>query len=246
MHDAHCHIDLYRDYREQLSTIAERKIDTIAVTNAPSVFAACQRLATNNSYAHVAIGLHPELAIARGKELRILLELLAEVRIVGEVGLDFVTPDPTVRKEQMRIFEAVLKGCASSGGRVLSVHSRGAAREVIDLISAYNPNTAILHWYSGPVKLIDRALAIGCYFSVNPAMTKSERGREIISVIPRNRVLIETDGPFVQIDGRPAEPSDGLRVIEHLAQLWGSSTGEVERSTDATFKLVQGSHSSAS
>jgi TatD DNase family protein len=238
MHDAHCHIDLYRDYREQLSTIAERRIDTIAVTNAPSVFAACQRLASNSPYAHVAIGLHPELAIDRGKELRILLALLTEVQIVGEVGLDFVTRDITIRNEQTRIFEAVLQGCASSGGKVLSVHSRGAAREVIDLISAYKPNTTILHWYSGPVKLIDRALAIGCYFSVNPAMTKSERGREIIRAIPRDRVLIETDGPFMQIEGRPAEPSDGWNVIEYLAQLWSASTTEVEHATDQTFERV--------
>ena len=240
MHDAHCHIDLYRDYRDQLSKIAGRRISTIAVTNAPSVFAACERLATNNPYVHVAIGLHPELAIARGKELQTLLELLPQAQIVGEVGLDFVTRDPTVRAEQTRILKTVLQRCAEGGGKLLSVHSRNAAHEVIDLVGEYSPNTVILHWYSGPVTHVDRALTLGCYFSVNPAMTKSARGREIIGTIPRDRVLIETDGPFVQIEGRAAEPSDGWHVVQYLAQLWDASTEEVERTTDDTFERLVG------
>jgi TatD DNase family protein len=56
--------------------------------------------------------------------------------------------------------------------------------------------------------------------SVNPAMTRSVKGREIIAAIPRTQILSETDGPYVQVSGSPAKPWDAALVEKHLAQLW--------------------------
>src|SRR5207247_990882 len=91
-------------------------------------------------------------------------------------------------------------------GKVLSVHSRGAERETI-LRLAEAGVMAILHGYTGPLELVDSALAAGLYFSVHPAMLTNPHGPSLLDALPRDRVLTETDGPWTPFSGRPAEPS---------------------------------------
>jgi TatD DNase family protein len=79
----------------------------------------------------------------------------------------------------------------------LTVHSRRAEKEVIDTIGSNYPCKTILHWYSGSIKELERAIDFGFYFSVNMAMLKSENGKKIIQVIPDDKILTETDAPFI-------------------------------------------------
>ena len=71
-----------------------------------------------------------------------------------------------------------------------------AEREVIEILEKYNISTPIFHWYTGPLGLIPQIIELGGYFSVNEAMTLSENGRRIISKIPLNRLLTESDAPY--------------------------------------------------
>lgn len=237
MHDAHCHIDLYRTYREELTSIAEAGLRVIAVTNAPSVFDAMVRLASGCPQVFPAIGLHPELVSEREYELPLLLERLSGVRFVGEIGLDFAR-SAMDRAKQVKVLERILGACADHPGRILSLHSRRAESEVVRLIGPQFPGTAILHWYSGPLKILEQALSYGFYFSVNPAMISSERGRAIVSAIPRERVLTESDGPFAMVGGAPARPTDVRHVINHLATQWKISTEDAEALLDGNLDRI--------
>ena len=237
MHDAHCHIDLYPTYREELSAIAKGKIRTIAVTNAPSVFDPMVQLAKDIPEVFPAIGLHPELVSQREHELPLFLERLKDVRFVGEIGLDFAV-STSERTRQVRVLECILDACARRPGKVLSLHSRRAEGEVVKLIGPEFPGTSILHWYSGSLKTLDQALAFGIYFSVNPAMTRSERGRAIIASLPRDRVLTESDGPFVEVHGVPARPTDVKHVLTYLADQWKIAAKEAEAIVDGNFSRI--------
>lgn len=239
MHDAHCHIDLYRSYREELAAIAQSRQSTIAVTNAPSVFDAMVRLASGNPFVYPAIGLHPELAEEREHELALLLGRLDNVRFVGEIGLDYSNRSAN-RAQQRKIFSRILSGCAAYPGKVLSIHSRNAGPDAVELVGDRFPGAAVLHWFSGTQKVLERALSFGFYFSVNPAMIRSERGRAIVSALPRERVLTESDGPFVDVGGVPARPADVKLVVEYLAKLWLMPTDQVERAIDQTFAKITG------
>ena len=238
MHDAHCHIDLYPEFARQLATIAERRIATIAVTNTPSVFEMCERICAGNAYVHPALGLHPELVLERERELPILLRLMQRVRFIGEVGLDFTTQDRTARASQVRVFTAILASARTATGKVLSVHSRRASSQVIDLIGPQFPGSVILHWFSGPAKDLRRAISNGYYFSANHAMTLSATGRATIETVPRDKLLLESDGPFVRIDDTPSGPGDVQRVVRHIAGVWNAPASEVERQLDANFATV--------
>ena len=237
MHDAHCHIDLYPFYRKELAAIAGAGLRTIAVTNAPSVFDAMVVLAKDIPQVFPAIGLHPELVAERERELPLLLERLTTVRFVGEVGLDF--SDPTRdRTRQVRVLEQILGECARRPGKILSLHSRRAESEVVRLVGPKFPGTPILHWYSGPPKIVDQALSSGFYFSVNSAMIRSERGQALISSLPEERILTESDGPFVQVGGVPATPADVKLVLSYLAAKWRKSVKEVEVTVDSNFDRI--------
>ncbi|MEA2238193.1 MAG: TatD DNase family protein [Thermoanaerobaculia bacterium] len=237
MHDAHCHIDLYGSYQEVLASIANAKLRTIAVTNTPSVFNAMENLVVDNPWVYPAIGLHPELVPERAHELPLLLERLLRVRLVGEIGLDFATRGAD-RNGQARVLEQILSACARDRGHVLSLHSRNAAADVVRLVGPNFPGVPILHWFSGSLKVLEQALVFGFYFSVNPAMTRSDRGRAILAALPRERVLTESDGPFVDMQGVPARPADVKIVVSYLANQWKISADDAEVILDTNFDTV--------
>ena len=233
--DAHCHIDLFPSPKDVETRAETDEVNTIAVTNAPSVFAHTRNLTRECRFVRAALGLHPELVRTHGHELDRFLQLLPETQYVGEIGLDFSTNDTEDHRNQVRVFATILERCAASGNKVLTVHSRRASSEVLSAFGTTFPGIAILHWFSGPLRDLGRAVDAGMYFSVNPAMTKSMNGKRLIEAMPRDRVLTETDGPFVQISGRPAVPQDTAEVLPHLAALWKCSSAEAKATVFANF-----------
>jgi TatD DNase family protein len=78
----------------------------------------------------------------------------------------------------------------------------------------------MLHYFSGTKGDVHKAVDQGFFFSVNPAMTRSKKGAGLIAEMPRERVLTESDGPFVKVDRRAATPEDVVVVLRHLSELW--------------------------
>ena len=106
--DTHCHVDLFPSPQSIVEKAEAERINTIAVTNAPSVFHFTQSLAKLCRFVRPALGLHPELVRTHGNELDRFVELLPQTRYIGEIGLDFVTTDDDDRKHQLRVFETIL------------------------------------------------------------------------------------------------------------------------------------------
>lgn len=175
----------------------------------------------------LALGLHPleVTQVNLGEELQLFERYAAHTSYIGEIGLDLSAKGKISQVEQQRALEAMLatKGVAE---KVLTLHSRGAAREVVAAVAKAGASRAVLHWYSGGLRDLDAAVEIGCFFSVNPSMTRSANGRRIVSKIPRERVLLETDGPYVRVSGRPAEPRDVWQVVDYLATDWSLTQSE--------------------
>lgn len=201
--DTHFHYDLFTDLGI-LDQIEQARIYTIGVTNAPSTFFYTKKAEQGRKYFRAALGLHPELARARSSELPLFRELLPQTRYIGEVGLDKrQSPDFS---EQRRVFSQIIDWGAQSGDKIITVHSRGAEQEVLDIIGENYPGKIILHWYSGPLRVLEKAIARGCFLSVNWSMTQSNNGKQILAAIPKERILTESDGPFQHIKGQPASP----------------------------------------
>lgn len=218
--DTHFHLDLFPDPAALVAEIDEARVETIAVTNAPSVFPHTQSLARNSRFVRAAVGLHPELVATHGRELERMWPFLDETRFVGEIGLDYVIGDPANRKAQKDVFAQIIERCARYGDKILTVHSRRAASDVTSTVGDGFPGKVILHWFSGSRRELERAIGYGFYFSVGPAMVRSKNGLGLLAAMPRDRVLTETDGPFVQAGGKPAKPSDAAGVIGAISKIW--------------------------
>jgi TatD DNase family protein len=241
--DAHCHIDLYKVPQRAIDHAENDRIYTIAVTNAPSVFAHTAALAAGSRYVRAAIGLHPELVHSHKHELETFRECLSQTRYVGEVGLDYLTSDEEVRSQQRLVLSTVAGWASDSGDKILTVHSRRAIRDVISILSGIKAKV-ILHWFSGTKKDLERAVNCGFFFSVNNAMLRSHAGRALILQMPKDRVLTETDGPFIQDGPEPATPSTVKTTVRELAELWAQPSDHVQAATLDNLKLLLSTHAS--
>jgi len=124
--------------------------------------------------------------------------------------------------------------CSKQPGRLLSIHSRSATTAVLDCLNATpDCGSALLHWFSGSRTELDRAIRMGCWFSVGPAMLAGAKGRALVATMPRERVVCETDSPFGQVDGTPLRPWDISRVIPRLGETWLCSDVAARQQIDA-------------
>lgn len=224
--DFHCHLDLYPGAREVYREATQRNEFTWLVTTSPKAFAATSRALPASPSVLISPGLHPEIAHERAAELDLLLEQMASVTAVGEVGLDGSPRFKLYYEVQRRIFRAVIARSAELGGRTLSIHSRRAARDVLAELDAHpNFGTAVLHWFSGSKAELKAALDRGCWFSIGPAMFDSVSGRTLAATMPHDRVVPESDGPFAKVGGKPVMPWSALETAQCLSEVWNLPVG---------------------
>ena len=240
MMDLHCHVDLYPDHDEVLNDIEDSGYYVLSVTTVPSAFKGTVALTESLSNCRTALGLHPQLAHQRQNELLLFDSLCGDTRYIGEVGLDGSKGYAEHIETQRLVFEHILKKCCEFDDKILTIHSLNAVDEVLEILDKYpKSGTPILHWFLATKKQVDKAIELGCYFSVGPAMINSARAKRVISWLPQDRILLETDGPFAKLDGKPAVPSDVVLVIRFLAELWGNSIEQVQDELNLTLnKLV--------
>jgi TatD DNase family protein len=235
--DMHCHLDLYPDPRGQISAIARQKSYVLSVTTTPRAWRGTFQLATGHPRIKTALGLHPQLAKERKSELGLFDELLPEVRYVGEVGLDGGPDCCSFWQDQVEVFGHILASCVKIGGRILTVHSRSAATDVLDALERHpGYGVAVLHWFSGTQSELSRAVDMGCWFSVGGAMLCTQKGRALTARMPPHRVLTETDGPFGMASGKPLQPAECAGAIKVLAQLWRLDEETAQKNVVTSFR----------
>lgn len=239
MIDLHCHFDLYPDPSAVVAGCIERRLYALSVTTVPSAFEGTSALVPSEARIKTALGLHPELAAGRAHELPLFERLLPRTRYVGEIGLDGSRDHRGTLDAQRGVFGDVLRLCASAGGKVLSLHSRGATGIILDALGTEPAaGRAVLHWYVGTLKQVARAAEMGCWFSVGPPMLASERGRSAVAAMPKDRIVPESDGPFGTIDGRSALPWEAWSIVPTVAELWREDEDKVAERLWANFRTL--------
>lgn len=222
MIDFHCHIDLYPDPQSVLREIDVRGTYVLAVTTTPKAWRGTKSLVGERNRVRVALGLHPEVVGQRHQEVALLCGLMPESRYLGEIGLDGSPQHRSTLDLQKMVFARILKESARLGGRIMTIHSRGAATAVLDALEGEpRAGIPILHWFSGTRRELERASALGCWFSVGPAMMRSKKGRELASLMPSDRILTETDAPFTRVGNVPLMPWQAYDCLPELAAARG-------------------------
>ena len=194
LYDTHFHLDLHKDKWNVIRELEESKIYTIAVTNLPDLYRK-ESVEIASKYIRFSLGFHPELIHQYKNQIPLMWELLPETRYIGEVGLDFV--NKTHKLEQLSFFSELIERCRYDGNKILTIHSRQAVSDVLDTVGYNFRFKPILHWFTGNKVELLNAIDAGFYFSVNEAMMRSKRFLSLFPMIPAERLLIESDSPFL-------------------------------------------------
>lgn len=230
--DYHCHFDLYPNHKDLLAECQKNGIATLAVTTTPKAWQKNAEMALNYNQARVALGLHPQLVSQRANELVLFEELLQSSRFVGEVGLDASKNFYPSFIEQQQVFQSILQMCAQYNHKIISVHSAYSSKKVLDALETYffpNNGKVVLHWFTGSKYDIQRAVEMGCYFSINQEMIKNKNIQKNLSYIPLERILSETDGPFIEYESNVVKPINVRELLVSLGALMNIDSQEIKK-----------------
>lgn len=230
MIDVHCHFDMASNPIKYISDNERKEILTIGMTNLPSHFQMGIQHIRNFKKIRLALGLHPLRAKDHEREYSKFRKYVNETSYIGEVGLDFSSEGILTKEIQIKSFGFVLD-CISNHRKILSIHSRRAENISFEMLKDKEIKNAIFHWYTGPSNIMQKIASEGFYFSINSAMINSISGQKIVSVIPKELVLTETDYPFI-------EKSSIKSTYNFLSKIWNTSEFEVERIIDDNFKRL--------
>lgn len=245
--DTHCHLDM-SSYANDLDDILQRAFlhgvrsaITIGIDVASS-FAAV-RLAKKYTMLKATVGIHPHDAESCQKEdLDTLSNLIDSNRDVivgyGEIGLDYVKKY-SPREVQLNCFADQI-ALAKNHDLPIVIHDREAHDDIISLLKKAGPieNGGIMHCFSGNVDFANRVLDLGFHISI-PGIVTFKNAHELKKVaqhIPLNRLLVETDGPFLAPSpyrGKRNEPLYLLFTAEEVARLRGLSLEQIATATTA-------------
>lgn len=239
--DFHCHLDLFPDPALAVREAEAAGIYTLTVTTTPKAWPRNHDLTRTTKHIRAGLGLHPQVVAERSAEIKLWEEYLPQARYVGEVGLDAGPRYFRSLDLQKEVFTHILRKSAEAGGKILTVHSVRAATLVLDLVESHLPRErgkVVLHWFTGSNSEARRAVDLGCYFSVNAAMMRNDRGCKLVTEIPSDRLLTETDAPFTRVNNRSTAPSDIKATVEALAALRQESPESTAQTIDSNLRAL--------
>lgn len=223
LYDTHFHLDLQKDRDVVIREIEEHQIYTIAVTNLPDLYRK-ESGEIASKYIRFALGFHPELVHLYKSQIPLMWELLPDTRYIGEVGLDFV--DVTYKNEQLAFFSELIERCRYDNNKIITIHSRLAVRQVLDIIGDNFRFKPILHWFTGDKKEILNAIERGFYLSINKSMLNTKKFQSMLTLIPGDRLLLETDSPFITFSNSHHETltkiSQLIKEIRDDVNMWNN------------------------
>jgi TatD DNase family protein len=256
MIDTHCHLT-YPDFAEDLDAVLQRAADAgftgfVTVGTGPADWRKGLELAARQPSVRVALGLHPNEA--SGYTPALMDELLKLARgnpsvvAIGETGLDFFR-EQCPREKQIDSFHAHLRISAELG-KPFILHCRAAEEETLVELAAFRERTGaplkgVWHCFGASGAHAARAVDLGMCFGLNGIVTypKNEALRAVVATLPADRIVLETDCPFLPPQGwrgKRNEPAYLTKVVETLAQARRTTVEEIARVTTENARRLFG------
>ncbi|XGA08693.1 MAG: TatD family hydrolase [Wolbachia endosymbiont of Xenopsylla cheopis] len=247
--DSHCHLNHFsqEEVKKVITNAKESGIGIMqTICTTVSEFDDLLKIAHSYVQVYTSVGVHPSNAAA-GEYINAedLIKLITNEKVIGigETGLDFYKQGNA--EKQIESFLAHIEA-ARETGLPLIIHARAADEEMINVLESEmkkGPFTAVMHCFASSDKLAQKAIELGFYISFSGIITfkNAKAIRGIATYIPHERVLVETDSPYLSPEphrGKKNEPAMTKYVVDCLAKLWSKSPQEVEVvTTNIFFKL---------
>lgn len=251
--ETHCHLDYLKS--KPLDEIVQEAMDTgiekiITISVEPDNFDSALSIAEKYEEVYFTQGIHPHDAkLIKVDSLQIIEERTKHEKMVavGEIGLDYHY-DNSPREKQKEVFKQQLEIAIKSDKPVV-IHSRDADEDMIAILSEYAPRMArkgVIHSFTSGEELAKKALELGFYLGFNGIITfkSAQNVRDIVSLCPLERALLETDSPFltpVPYRGKENSPAKLPHILEKIAEIKNIAPEKVQEtcyqnSLDLFFK----------
>lgn len=249
--DSHCHLDDEKFDADRDATIERARLAgvermmAIGTGDGPPDLEAALRLARRHVFIYATVGVHPhDAAKATPETFERLTELAAEPKLlaVGEIGLDYHY-DFSPRDVQRRVFAKQIE-LAAGARKPIVIHTREAWPDTLALVREHGlPFGGIMHCFAGGAKEAAEALELGFYLSFGGILTfpKADDVREAAARTPEDRLLIETDSPYlapVPHRGKRNEPAFLVETARRLAELRATSAENIAALTTQNFNRL--------
>ncbi len=248
--DSHAHYNDSRfsdDVHDILSVMQENNVSYImnacsSMDEIPYIL----ELAEKYDFLYASVGVHPhEAEYMTDKDIELLEDYAKhpKVKAIGEIGLDYYY-DNSPRELQQKWFSRQIE-LAQKLDMPIIIHDRDAHRDCLDILNQYRGVHGVFHCYSGSAEMLDEVLDLGLYVAFGGTLTfkKAQRPLEAAKAAPLDRIMIETDCPYLA-----PEPNRGKRnsslyihyVAEKLAEIKNMSVSEIEKITTENAKKCFG------
>ena len=200
-----------------------------------------RKYGTDKNRVYAAVGVHPENASDFDENVLAEIEELAknpEVIAIGEIGLDYHWEDECPREKQKPAFAAQLE-LAAKLDKAIIIHSRDAAEDTFEILKKFAKKMSeegktlrlVMHCYGYSPELAKEYVKLGAYIGVGGVLTfkNAKKLRESVLVVPRDRVVLETDSPYMSPEperGTRNDPAKLRYVAEKLSELWDCTAEE--------------------
>jgi len=201
MFDSHIHLSdiaYEKDLIHIIKGMETMKIKACCVSMNFSNSKATLEIAKKSELILPFIGIHPECANDNlDQMLSLIRENIYTITGIGEIGLDptYVNSDED-KKNQKQVFESLLS-VAEKYQKPISIHSRKSLDEIFDLMSSYKIKKALLHWFDGSKKQLQKAMDMEFFVSYGPVLVYANDKQTLLSKTNEDKILVETDGPVV-------------------------------------------------
>jgi TatD DNase family protein len=251
MIDTHCHLN-FPELEEQLDAVVERAlaagIDRFVVPGTDlTTSTSSVNIALKNERAFAAIGIHPtdahEFTEDNSQKLKELIGANNKVVSIGEVGLDYYHFEGLNEQEiqerkraQQEVFSTMISW-AKQANLPLILHTRECFEDAFRIMNEQaKGHPAVIHCFTGTMEEAIQWIEFGCYISFTGVITykKNDALREVVRAMPLERIMLETDAPYLAPEGfrgQLCEPKFVRNVAETVAEVKGLSVEEVDRIT---------------
>jgi len=194
--DAHVHLDRYGDRLDDaLGEIEREQIFTVATAMDVLSYLELREIGARSSWVLPTFGIHPRRAADYADRLPELTRYIEMSPAIGEIGLDFHwVRDASTYPKQRRVLEFFL-AAAGEQNKFVNLHTKAGEAEILDLLRKHAVKRAIVHWYSGPMDVLQAMIDYGCYFTIGVEVHFSDYIRQIAKTVPDHLLLTETDNP---------------------------------------------------
>lgn len=248
--DSHAHYDAeaFDDDRDEVLAALPQK-QVCGVINAASDIPSARRsiaMAAQYPYIWAAVGIHPEEAAAvQDADIHTVRALAGSPRVVaiGEIGLDYHWEDACPRSVQQKWFRCQLELAVACSLPVI-VHDRDAHEDTLQLLREYHP-AGVVHCFSGSVEMMKEVVKLGMYIGLGGAVTfkNARKPVEVASAVPLERLLLETDAPYmapVPLRGKRCDSSLIAYTAARIAEIRGISVEDLLLQTEKNTRTLFG------